>query len=61
VLPIAGVMGGALALGYLAWHWSRGRGEPEPHSVPRAGAAPDDPVDPELEQRLDDELARFDT
>jgi cytochrome c-type biogenesis protein CcmH len=50
-LPIAGVLAGALALGYLAWRWSRGR-----------RGAPDEPVsrvDPELEQRLDEELARF--
>jgi len=50
-LPIAGVLAGGLALGYLAWRWSRGR-----------RGTPDEPVtrvDPELEQRLDEELARF--
>jgi cytochrome c-type biogenesis protein CcmH/NrfF len=53
-LPIAGVVGGALVLGYLAWRWSRGRREP-PGPTARA------PLDPALERRLDEELARFDT
>jgi cytochrome c-type biogenesis protein CcmH len=52
-LPIAGLVGGALVLGVLARWWSRGRGEP-PAAVTRA------PLDPGLERRLDDELARFD-
>ena len=52
VLPFAGIGLGALALGALAWQWSRGR---------RAGpAAPARPaIDPELEQRVDEELSRF--
>jgi cytochrome c-type biogenesis protein CcmH len=61
VLPIAGVIGGALALGYLAWRWSHGRAEPEPSSRPAAAdGGPERPIEPELEQRLDEELARFD-
>jgi cytochrome c-type biogenesis protein CcmH len=48
-LPIAGVVGGALVLGFLAWRWSRGRREPVR-----------EPLDPALERRLDDELARLD-
>jgi cytochrome c-type biogenesis protein CcmH len=52
VLPFAGIGLGALVLGALAWHWSRGRG-PGP-------AAPGRPaLDPELEQRVDEELSRF--
>jgi cytochrome c-type biogenesis protein CcmH len=52
VLPFAGIGLGALALGALAWHWSHGRG-PGP-------AAPGRPaLDPELEQRVDEELSRF--
>lgn len=51
-LPIVGILAGALALGYLAWRWSRGRRGP-----------PDDPpgppIEPELEQQLDRELAHF--
>ena len=52
-LPIAGVVGGALVLGYLAWRWSRGR-----RGFPVAAART--PLDPELERQLDEELARFD-
>jgi cytochrome c-type biogenesis protein CcmH len=52
VLPIAGIAGGAVALGGLAWMWSRRRDEGDP-----TAAAP--PLDPELERRLDEELARF--
>ena len=53
VLPFAGIGLGALALGALAWHWSRGRG-----TGPAAPARP--ALDPELEQRVDEELSRFD-
>jgi len=48
VLPLAGLAVGVVAVGLLAWRWSRAR---EP--------APEEPLDPELEQRLDDELAHF--
>ena len=52
-LPIVGVLTGALALGYGAWRWSRSRGEPP--------AGPTQPkLEPGLELRLDEELARFD-
>ena len=51
ILPLAGVAGGAIVVGGLAWKWSRSRG---------GGAAVEPPLDPELERRLDDELARFD-
>jgi cytochrome c-type biogenesis protein CcmH len=50
VLPLVGALAGALVLGFAAWRWSRGR---EP---PVAGP----PLDPELERRLDRELARLD-
>lgn len=54
VLPIGGIAVGAVGLGALAWVWSRKRDggdgdEPGEH----------DPLDPELEQRVDQELARF--
>jgi cytochrome c-type biogenesis protein CcmH len=49
VLPIAGVALGAVVVGALAWRWSRGRGVD----------VAEEPLDPELERRLDDELARF--
>jgi cytochrome c-type biogenesis protein CcmH len=54
-LPIAGIAAGAVVVGVAAWRWSRSR-EPEP---PGARAA-SGPLDPELERRLDEELARFD-
>ena len=56
LLPFAGVGGGAVVLGLLAYQWSRRR-EGAPAAV-AAGSAP--ALDPELERRLDDELARFD-
>ena len=52
LLPLAGLLAGAVVVGALAWRWSHGRGGDEP---------PDEPLDPALEQRLDDELARFET
>jgi cytochrome c-type biogenesis protein CcmH len=50
LLPIVGVLGGAFVLGALAWRWSRA-GEPAPAV---AG------LDPAVERRIDQELARFD-
>jgi cytochrome c-type biogenesis protein CcmH len=51
VLPLVGITAAALVLGALALRWSRSR---DP------AAAPAGPVDPELERRLDEELARLD-
>jgi cytochrome c-type biogenesis protein CcmH len=50
-LPLVGIVAAAAIVGVAAWRWSRGRErEPEaPH------------LDPALERRLDDELARFDS
>jgi len=50
LLPIAGVLAGAVVLGALAWRWSRAR-EPVPVEAR---------LDPALERRVDEELARFD-
>ena len=58
VLPLAG---GAVAIGALAValrRWSRTRTEPGAAATPSANGRP--PLDPELERRLDEELARFD-
>jgi cytochrome c-type biogenesis protein CcmH len=52
VLPLGVLAGGLVAVGLLAWAWSRRRdGEPAPSSSP---------LDPALERRVDEELARFD-
>ncbi len=50
LLPIAGILGGAAVIGVAAWRWSRVRAS-APVSVP--------PLDPEVERRVDEELARF--
>jgi cytochrome c-type biogenesis protein CcmH len=50
VLPLAGLLAGALLVGAAAWRWSRAR---EPASEPAT-------LDPELERRLDRELGRLD-
>lgn len=51
-LPIAGVLVGAAVLAVAAYRWSRVR-------APTPVAATPAPLDPALERRLDDELARF--
>ena len=57
-LPLVGLLGGAAAIGFLAWRWSRSREEPaEP---PPPYALNGRPLEPDLERRLDEELARFD-
>jgi cytochrome c-type biogenesis protein CcmH len=53
VLPFAGIAIGALAIGAGAWYWSRSRGDD-----PVAARAP--VLDPAIERRIDEELARFD-
>jgi len=58
VLPLAGILGAAGVVGVLAWQWSRRREEPE--DVPGVVSLNGRPLDPELERRLDEELARFD-
>jgi cytochrome c-type biogenesis protein CcmH len=58
VLPLVGVLGGAGVIGFLAWGWSRRREEPD--HLPGPQSLNGRPLDPELERRLDEELARFD-
>lgn len=53
-LPIAGVLGGALALAFGVWRWSRRQAPDEPDGPAGSG------LDEETERRLDDLLARFD-
>jgi cytochrome c-type biogenesis protein CcmH len=50
LLPIVGLLGGALVLGLLAWRWSR----------VREAARPAGGLSPALERRVDEELAHFD-
>ena len=52
VLPIGGILAGAVGLAGGAWYWSRGR--------PRGPDEPEVRLEPEDEARLDAELARFD-
>jgi cytochrome c-type biogenesis protein CcmH len=58
LLPLAGVLAGAAVVSALVWRWSRSRPAPEPAAVESANGRP--ALDPELEQRLDRELSRFD-
>lgn len=50
LLPIFLLLGGAIALGLLAWRWSHTR-EPGPPAAQ---------LSPALERRVDEELARYD-
>ena len=49
LLPFGALVAGALTVAVLVYGWSRRRGAPEA----------DPPLDPELERRVDEELARF--
>lgn len=55
VLPFAGLLGFGAAIGVVAWRWTRAGSE-------RAGPNDDGrfDLDPAVERRLDEELARFD-
>jgi cytochrome c-type biogenesis protein CcmH len=57
VLPLAGIGAAALILGVAAWGWTRGRADPEPLAVRSSNGQA--PIDPELERRVDEELARY--
>ena len=50
-LPLGVLAAGAVAVGLLAWTWSRRRAPEEDGG--------EEPLDPELERRVDEELARF--
>ena len=58
LLPIAGIAAGATALAFAARHWTRAPDAAVAPSAPSPNGA--HPVDPELERRVDEELARFD-
>ena len=57
VLPLVGAALAAGALGLALRRWSRTRADPAPVE-PSSNGRP--PLDPELERRLDEELARYD-
>jgi cytochrome c-type biogenesis protein CcmH len=57
VLPLAGIGAAALILGVAAWGWTRGRADPEPLAAQSSNGQ--GPIDPELDRRVDEELARF--
>ncbi len=52
ILPLGGIAVGAVGLGLGARHWSRTSRQPP--------APPGPPLDPGLDRRVDEELARFD-
>jgi cytochrome c-type biogenesis protein CcmH len=58
VLPLLGGALAAAGLAYALLRWSRTRPEPEGPEPMSANGGP--PLDPELERRVDEELARFD-
>jgi cytochrome c-type biogenesis protein CcmH len=53
LLPLGGIAVAAVAVGALAWRWSHARADEEPDALDP------EPVDPGLEARVDEELARF--
>jgi cytochrome c-type biogenesis protein CcmH len=55
LLPLAGLLGAGAVISVLVWRWSRSRSV---EAAADSNGRP--PLDPELEQRLDRELARFD-
>jgi cytochrome c-type biogenesis protein CcmH len=57
LLPIVGVLGGAAAIGVLAFRWTRER---EPGPAPQRWSLNGHPLGPDEERRLDEELTRFD-
>jgi cytochrome c-type biogenesis protein CcmH len=58
LLPLVGLGVGAVVVGLLAWRWSRRREGASVPGVPEHNGRAR--LDPELERKLDEELARFD-
>lgn len=56
LLPLVGLLAGGAVVSVLVWRWSRAR----PPAAPAAASNGRPPLDPEVERRLDRELARFD-
>jgi cytochrome c-type biogenesis protein CcmH len=59
LLPVGGLGLGALALAVAAWRWSRAREPEAPLEAAALSSNGRDPVDGDLERRLDEELARY--
>ena len=59
LLPLLGLGAGAVALSVLAWRWSRSR-DPAPARPMSSRLNGRRQLEPELERRLEQELARFD-
>jgi cytochrome c-type biogenesis protein CcmH len=59
VLPFVGIVAAGAVLGALVWRWSRSSRDTAPPSAADTGDATP-ALDPSLERRLDEELARFD-
>jgi len=57
LLPLAALLGGGAVVGMLAWRWSRSREPALDGGTPEQNGRA--PLDPEVERRLDEELARF--
>ena len=57
LLPLVGIVTAGAALGVAAWRWTRGRAEPETLTMQSMNGH--GPIDPELDRRVDEELARF--
>jgi cytochrome c-type biogenesis protein CcmH len=57
LLPLAGLALGAVVVGVAAWRWSRSRERPVELPVEARNGRRS--IDPELERRLEEELARF--
>ncbi len=57
LLPLAGLVGAVLVVTVAARRWLAARGEVAPAGAPASGRSQ---LDPELERRVDEELARFD-
>jgi cytochrome c-type biogenesis protein CcmH len=55
LLPLAGLLGAAIVVSIFVWRWSHAR---TAETAAESNGRP--PLDPELERRLDRELARFD-
>ena len=59
VLPLAGLGLGVVVVSLLAWRWSRRKApDEEPAASPELNGRVQ--LDPELERKLDEELAKFD-